>query len=327
VLPGHDQPLYRLPGLRASGDATVWICEGEKDADNLHNEGLIATTSIGGAGKWQAAYAAEFRGKPCVVLQDNDEAGRKHTHMVVRSIAGVASSVRVLLLPNLPPKGDVSDWLEAGGTVAELERLAREAPEYSRPEPVPSPTQDHPEVGRRGTPYGRLLVLGMADLDTAEPRDYLLKGLLSPSEISIWVGPPKCGKSFLLLYVAYMLSLGRRVFGRRVKLTKVLYVAAEGEAGIANRIRALRMKYGPSENFHFIAQPADLLHEAGDKATLIQAAQAVGATLIVLDTLSRLLAGGDENSPQDMGAFVRNVTEIRHDTGAHISIVHHGTKL
>ena len=47
--PGHDRLLYRLPGLRAAGDAIVWICEGEKDADNLHNEGLIATTNIGGA--------------------------------------------------------------------------------------------------------------------------------------------------------------------------------------------------------------------------------------------------------------------------------------
>ena len=57
---GHSRPrllLYRLPGLRASGDATVWITEGEKDADRLHDEGLIATTDIGGAGKWRDEYA------------------------------------------------------------------------------------------------------------------------------------------------------------------------------------------------------------------------------------------------------------------------------
>jgi ABC-type cobalamin transport system ATPase subunit len=57
----------------------------------------------------------------------------------------------------------------------------------------------------------------MDDIDSASPRGYLLKGLLSPAEISIWVGPPKCGKSFLLLHVAYMLSLGGSVFGRKVK--------------------------------------------------------------------------------------------------------------
>ena len=64
--------LYRLPGLRAAGDATVWITEGEKDADRLHDDGLIATTNIGGAGKWRDDYAEAFRGKHCVVLADND---------------------------------------------------------------------------------------------------------------------------------------------------------------------------------------------------------------------------------------------------------------
>src|SRR5690349_3127727 len=53
-------------------------------------------------------------------------------------------------------------------------------------------------AARRGTAYGRLVVLTVDDTDTAPPRDYLLKGLLSPAEISLWVGPPKCGKSFLL---------------------------------------------------------------------------------------------------------------------------------
>ena len=43
--------------------------------------------------------------------------------------------MKVLLLPGLPEKGDVSDWLDDGGTIAELERLAREAQE-SPPEPV-----------------------------------------------------------------------------------------------------------------------------------------------------------------------------------------------
>jgi RecA-family ATPase len=63
--------------------------------------------------------------------------------------------------------------------------------------------------------------------------------------MSLWVGPHKCGKSFLMLHIAYLLSLGRSVFGLRVRPTKVLYVAAEGEGGIVNRIKALRDKYGP----------------------------------------------------------------------------------
>ena len=75
-----------------------------------------------------------------------------------------------------------------------------------------------------------------------------------------------------------------------------------------------------------IAQPADLLHEAGHLQDLERAAQGCGAKLIVLDTLSRMLAGGDENSSVDMGSFIRNVAELRHLSGAHIAIVHHGTQ-
>src|SRR5689334_14073874 len=101
----------------------------------------------------------------------------------------------------------------------------------------PAQSKDKPS---RGTPHGKLVVYTVADLDTAEPRGYILKGLLSPGEFSLWVGAPKCGKSFLLLHVTYLLSLGRQVFGRRVKSAVVLYVAAEGEGGINNRIEALR---------------------------------------------------------------------------------------
>jgi putative DNA primase/helicase len=131
-IPGHDSLLYRLPGLRASGDEIVWITEGEKDADRMHGEGLIATCNIGGAGKWRDVYAREFSGKHCVVLQDNDQAGRDHAATVARSLVGIAASVKVLLLPGLPEKGDVSDWLDRdGNTVEELQRLARETPDVS----------------------------------------------------------------------------------------------------------------------------------------------------------------------------------------------------
>ena len=180
----------------------------------------------------------------------------------------------------------------------------------------------------RGTAYGRLLVFGMDDIDTAPPRDYLLKGVISPNEISLWVGPPKCGKSFLLLYIAYMLSLRRSVFGRRVKPTRVLYVAAEGEGGIAKRLCALRHRHGHSAAFYYIAQPIDLLREptVGNRDEIIDAAEAINAQLIVIDTLNRALSGGDENGSQDMGMFIKHVGGIKHKTKAHIAIVHHGTK-
>lgn len=127
--------LYRLPEVRQAVKAgeTVFIVEGEKDTDNVAILGLTATTNPGGAGSWCDSFSEELRGARVVILIDNDEPGRKHGEAVAASLHGKATSVKVLKLPGLPEKGDVTDWLEAGGTRAELERLITEAPEWGPP--------------------------------------------------------------------------------------------------------------------------------------------------------------------------------------------------
>lgn len=52
----------------------------------------------------------------------------QHAREVARALHGTAKRVKILRLPDLPPKGDVSDWLDDGGTAAELRLLARAAP-------------------------------------------------------------------------------------------------------------------------------------------------------------------------------------------------------
>jgi len=123
---------YRLPELlqAVKQGETIFIPEGEKDVDNLARLGLAATTSPMGAGKWRDYYSEHLRGANVVILPDNDEPGRKHAQHVAQSLHGKAASVKVLELPGLPAKGDVSDWLATGGTKEELLRLAAEAPEW-----------------------------------------------------------------------------------------------------------------------------------------------------------------------------------------------------
>jgi hypothetical protein len=124
---------YRLPELVASeaDQDPVWIVEGEKDADRLAALGLIATCNPMGAGKWRDEFQAHFAGRVCYVLPDNDAVGRQHAQAVCASLAGTARSVKVVELPDLPPKGDVSDWLDAGGTVEDLGQRAYTAPDWS----------------------------------------------------------------------------------------------------------------------------------------------------------------------------------------------------
>ena len=154
--------LYRLPELRqaiAQG-ATIFVVEGEKDCDRLAAGGLTATTNIEGAAtpdqkaKWRSAYTAQLAGAARVVLlPDHDAPGRAHMQAIARALQGRVGDIRLLELPGLPAKGDVSDWLNQGHTLAELEALAAAAPALdARPDPPlnPAPTPAVP-----GEPTGR----------------------------------------------------------------------------------------------------------------------------------------------------------------------------
>jgi hypothetical protein len=134
--------LYRLPELIARPDETVYVVEGEKDADRLHISGLLATTNSCGGGKWKSTYSENLRGRNVVILPDNDKLGHNHAALVSRALLGIAASVKIVELPDLPPKGDVSDWLDAGHTIGELQGLVEQA----APE---SPGSDGNTAGQR----------------------------------------------------------------------------------------------------------------------------------------------------------------------------------
>lgn len=123
-MEGVRRVLYRLPELLAADpSATIFVAEGEKDVDALIKLGLVATCNVGGAGSWKDEYSDVLTGRNVVVLPDNDQKGRDHADHVVRSLQGKAATIKVVALPDLPPKGDVSDWLAAGGTVEKLAEL------------------------------------------------------------------------------------------------------------------------------------------------------------------------------------------------------------
>ncbi len=139
-LKGVERVPYRLPELLAGiQDArTIYIVEGEKDADNLASVGLVATTAPGGAGKWRPEYSAHFEGARVVILPDNDNPGKRHAQAVAVALNGTAAAIRVVELPGLPPGGDVSNWIAAedqsDGLAETLQQLVNEAPEWTPPQ-------------------------------------------------------------------------------------------------------------------------------------------------------------------------------------------------
>jgi hypothetical protein len=131
-LNGTPRLLYHLPEIvNAPKQATIWIVEGEKDVETLREHELLATTNSGGAGKWPNNCNEVLHGRPVVILPDNDDAGRKHGRQVAAALQGIAASVRIVELPGLPEKGDVSDWFAAGGTASRLTELALVTPAWT----------------------------------------------------------------------------------------------------------------------------------------------------------------------------------------------------
>ena len=118
---------YRLPELLAAPEELVFIVEGEKDADRLASMGLVSTCNAGGAGKWKKEHSRFLKGRRVVILPDNDGTGDLHAKAVKKSLRGIAKQVRIVELPGLELKGDVSDWLDAGGTLEALQELLEEA--------------------------------------------------------------------------------------------------------------------------------------------------------------------------------------------------------
>lgn len=154
--------------VRRNGKVTIsGNCEGEKDCDNLERIGMLATTNVGGAGKWRDDYTAALRGRGVVIFPDNDQPGVAHAATVAKALTGVAAWVKVVELPDLPPKGDVSDWIAAGGTREKLEKLVAAAPGKIPASFKPAASRLAGERAARIAAGKQVLTFGLPYLDQA----------------------------------------------------------------------------------------------------------------------------------------------------------------
>lgn len=203
---------YRLPELLAADpDEIVFIPEGEKDVDRLRVAGFVATCNHGGAGKWKPELSAHLRGRRVVILPDNDEPGRDHARKVAASLKGFAREIRILDLPGVPEKGDVSDFLMAHGVekFRELIASAKAAPVTTEPTfreivTVEDLTEKLEKLYETG--YDRGVSTGLSTLD-----DYYRVRL---GEMTLVGGIPGHGKSGIL--GQFIVNLARRhkwIFG------------------------------------------------------------------------------------------------------------------
>ena len=132
---GAPPILYRLNTL-ASADE-VFLTNGEKAADRGAAElGIVTTCTPDGEGKWSAEYTRPLAGKAVRILVDNDTKGATHGKVVSAALAPHAREVKVIQLPGLPPKGDLWDWIEAGGTLDQLKEIVEKTVAVKAPPPA-----------------------------------------------------------------------------------------------------------------------------------------------------------------------------------------------
>jgi hypothetical protein len=193
-LDGTPRPLYRLPAVaRADAGALVFSVEGEKDADRLAGEGLIATTTSGGAGNAHHTDLTPLHGRHVVIIPDADDAGRNHARELIEALVGKASSVRLLELSDLPPKGDASDWFNAGHDAEELVRLAEAAPVLKAGDVEPA---------------GDAPIIRMASDVAPRAVSWLWPDVFVGGAINLAIGMPDVGKTVLSCDLAGRVTTG-----------------------------------------------------------------------------------------------------------------------
>lgn len=111
-------PLYRLDEVVAA--KTVYITEGEKDADRLRALGVTATTAPNGANSWRSDFCPVFTEKRVIFIPDTDPAGQSYAWVASAGIRPYAKSVKVV---SVLPYKDVSDFLNAEPPAALRKRI------------------------------------------------------------------------------------------------------------------------------------------------------------------------------------------------------------
>jgi hypothetical protein len=308
--------LYRLPELleAVASERPVFIAEGEKAVDALRKLGVTATCSPGGAGKWRDEYAKHLRGANVIALPDNDDCGQRHAEDVVRSLTGIASSIKVLNLPNLPPKGDPYDWIEAGGTAEVLWALA---------DKCEGVTCD-----------------GLTSVAEVEPEhvSWVWRDRLALGKLTLLGGDPDMGKSQIAIDAAARITTGRHwPNGERAETGSAIFICSED--AVADTIRPRLEAAGADIARVYIFAPIvdgrrKTFSLQDDLDRLARAIKSVGdVKLVVLDAITSYMGGKidrggkiDSNSTTDVRGVLEPVGDFANEHGVAILAITHPPK-
>jgi hypothetical protein len=323
-LDGVGHTIYRHPDVEVAiaEGRTVWLVEGEKDADTIVEWGLCGTTNSGGAKHWSESMAEKLRGADVIIMPDNDDAGRAGAEKKALSLRGIAKRIRVMDLAehvDLPPKGDVTDWRDrAGGTASKLGEILNTVPDWT-----PAP------------PASTFGAMTIADAVKRGHRahSWLVQDLIELGGSCSFAGFTQSGKSFLVIELAFCVARGLPFFGRDVKQGLVIYQVGEGATGFMKRVegyaqdRAIENR----ETIPLVILPHKINLFVDDKDTeaLIaeckawEAYHGIKLRMLVIDTFNKATRGSNEISGQDNGKINDRVERIARECDCTVVVVDH----
>jgi len=320
---GVQRVLYRLPEVLKADE--VIICEGEADTDNLYKIGFTATTSPCGAKKWRDEYNDTLKGKDIVLVPDNDNEGREHMTRVAQSLNGNAKSLKWVDLPDLPSKGDVSDYIAKFTDKEQAgERLAILIDNAGPYEPPKKASID--DIILTANQFYQL--------DISKRQEYLFPWLKEDSNslISGWRG---CGKTWFALGVLDAVTRGVS-FGPWECKKSVPCLFLDGEMTVTDdheRIKNLRLDSDRENPFYFYSDayanqlglPRAHLAKESWRQKMKQILLTRKVKLWVIDNLASLASGLDENKKQDWDPINSWLLELRF-SGIATIMLHHVNK-
>jgi KaiC/GvpD/RAD55 family RecA-like ATPase len=296
-------PLYRCREIQ--NEQTIAYVEGEKAADAGAKLGL-ATTTAGGVNSFRLDHAEALRGKDVVIFPDNDPPGREHAHKVAAALHGVAKSTRIAVLPGLPEKGDLYDFIESSGTRDALLERIRNTAEWK-------PAEEAPAL------QAGAVLRCFSDI-APKPLRWLWPGRIPLGKLTLLIGDPGLGKSLLTADIASRITRGTPFpDSARCESGSVIFLSAEddpadtirprldaagADVSCVHTLEAVRVQL---TNGSLTEKPFNL---ETDVAALEGAVREhPGVRLIVIDPISAYLGGVDSHSNAEVrGVLARLAT-------------------
>ena len=325
------RPLYCLPELlNAPEGSRVYVCEGEKAADAMRALGLLATTSAHGSNSASKTDWSPLIRFEVVIVPDADDAGDHYANdvVVLLSKLGISRAIKIVHLLDLPEGkgGDIVDFIairdsDEKKVLAEVEELADKAIPIASVSFTP---QDGPHLIR------------MSDVEPADI-SWLWPGRIPLGRLTLLVGRPGDGKSFLTAYLAANVSRGKAwVDGSPCPSGSVVLCSAEDDPAdtIAPRLIA---HDADRDKIHLLSgvmcredngEPVERVFTLADLHALRQTLERLpDCKLIIVDPIGSYLGGNaDAHRDNEMRAVLAPVCHLASHYGAAVVVVAHTRK-